>query len=72
MPDTFPAGLGEPINTIITADSDSEVLVDSADNGGLRNYFQAIGFAGECLGQHEGSDQAANLGDGHGYCESQF
>jgi hypothetical protein len=24
------------------------------------------GLAGECLGQHEGSDQGANLGDGNG------
>ena len=30
-------------------------------------FFRSIGFAGECLGQHSGSDQAANLGDGHGY-----
>lgn len=29
--------------------------------------FRSIGFAGECLGQHSGSNQAANLGDGHGY-----
>lgn len=27
----------------------------------------ALGFAGECLGQHSGSDQQADLGDGHGY-----
>ena len=27
----------------------------------------SFGFSGECLGQHSGSDQAANLGDGNGY-----
>ena len=32
-------------------------------NHGLRSF----GFSGECLGQHDGSDQAANLGDGNGY-----
>jgi len=65
--DTFPAGLGEPINIILTTNSDAAVLVDQQNDGGLRNYFQAVGFAGECLGQHSGSDQAANLGDGNGY-----
>jgi hypothetical protein len=29
--------------------------------------FRSIGFAAECLGQHSGGDQEANLGDGHGY-----
>jgi hypothetical protein len=24
-------------------------------------------FAGECLGQHSGGDQLADLGDGHGF-----
>lgn len=60
------------------------MLVDSASNGGLQNYymlvilvnmelrllillFSSLGFAGECLGQHQGSDQGANLGDGNGY-----
>ncbi|KAI9443557.1 hypothetical protein H4582DRAFT_2118377 [Lactarius indigo] len=64
---TFPAGLGEPINLILLGTSDAAVLVDQQNDGGLRNYFLSIGFAGECLGQHSGSDQAANLGDGHGY-----
>ncbi|KAH9014289.1 hypothetical protein EDB84DRAFT_1530082 [Lactarius hengduanensis] len=64
---TFPAGLGEPINVVLLGTSDSAVLVDQQNDGGLRNYFLSIGFAGECLGQHSGSDQAVNLGDGHGY-----
>jgi hypothetical protein len=29
--------------------------------------IRSFGFAGECLGQHSGSDQEVNLGDGHGY-----
>ncbi|KAF8491163.1 hypothetical protein F5888DRAFT_1795859 [Russula emetica] len=65
--DTFPAGLGEPINAVILGTSDPAVLVDQQNDGGLRNYFLSFGFAGECLGQHSGSDQEANLGDGHGY-----
>jgi len=64
---TFPPGLGEPINIVILASSSPAVLVDQQTDGGLRNYFLSFGFAGECLGQHSGSDQQANLGDGHGY-----
>ncbi|KAH9954977.1 hypothetical protein BC827DRAFT_1142256 [Russula dissimulans] len=64
---TFPPGLGEPINVVILASSSPAVLVDQQTNGGLRNYFLSFGFASECLGQHSGSDQEANLGDGHGY-----
>ncbi|KAI6030426.1 hypothetical protein F5J12DRAFT_800289 [Pisolithus orientalis] len=67
VPDTYPAGLGEPLNIIISAYSDSEVLQNTVDNGGLINYFQSFGFSTECLGQHSGSDQAANLGDGNGW-----
>ncbi|KAG9096262.1 hypothetical protein FRC06_008861 [Ceratobasidium sp. 370] len=63
---TFPAGLGEPLNVILSAKSDSAVLVDREDKGGLRNYFLSMDFSGECLGQHLGSDQQANLGDGKG------
>ncbi|KAG8736833.1 hypothetical protein FRC10_008805 [Ceratobasidium sp. 414] len=63
---TFPAGLGEPLNIILSAKSDSAVLVDQEDKGGLRNYFLSMDFSGECLGQHLGSDQQANLGDGKG------
>lgn len=29
---------------------------------------RSFGYSGECLGQHLGDDQAANLGDGHGLC----
>ncbi|EJC98979.1 uncharacterized protein FOMMEDRAFT_23338 [Fomitiporia mediterranea MF3/22] len=67
IPQTFPEGLGEPLNVILSANSDAAVLVDSEDHGGLQNYFISLGFAGECLGQHSGSDQMANLGDGDGY-----
>lgn len=33
-------GLGEPLNAIISGNSDKDVLVDQATDGGLRNYFQ--------------------------------
>ncbi|KZV95485.1 hypothetical protein EXIGLDRAFT_735208 [Exidia glandulosa HHB12029] len=66
VPGTFPEGLGEPLNVVISGNSDAAVLVDSPQNGGLRNYWLSLRFAGECLGQHLGSDQAANLGDGNG------
>ncbi|KAG9316030.1 hypothetical protein JVU11DRAFT_3692 [Chiua virens] len=64
---TYPPGLGEPINIIISAYSSSAVLQNTVDNGGLINYFESIGFSTECLGQHSGDNQAANLGDGNGY-----
>ncbi|KAH9847917.1 hypothetical protein C2E23DRAFT_889542 [Lenzites betulinus] len=58
-------GLGEPLNVILSANSDADVLVDQEDAGGLRNYFLSVGFAAECLGQHAGDPQTANLGDGN-------
>jgi len=67
VPGTFPAGLGEPLNAIITGDSDADLLMDNQVDGGLRNYFLSFGYSSECLGQHLGDDQGANLGDGHGY-----
>ncbi|KAF8157955.1 hypothetical protein B0H34DRAFT_706920 [Crassisporium funariophilum] len=67
IPVTYPMGQGEPLNAIITGNSDERVLKDIETDGGLRNYFLSLGFSGECLGQHAGSDQAANLGDGNGY-----
>lgn len=39
---TYPAGLGEPLNVIISAYSDSRVLQDTGNNGGLINYFQWV------------------------------
>ncbi|EIW70797.1 hypothetical protein TREMEDRAFT_28920, partial [Tremella mesenterica DSM 1558] len=63
---TFPQGLGEPMNIIISAESDSEVLVHSADNGGFLNLMLSTFLASECLGQHLGDTQAANLGESSG------
>lgn len=64
---TWPEGLGEPLNLIISGKSAAAVLKDTETDGGLRNYFLAVGFSGECLGQHAGNGQGANLGDGLGY-----
>ncbi|KAL4249062.1 hypothetical protein ABKN59_007535 [Abortiporus biennis] len=66
VPGTNPPNLGEPLNVIISANSDSQVLVDQEIDGGLRNYFLSFGFSAECLGQHSGDAQGANLGDGLG------
>ncbi|WVW83712.1 hypothetical protein I302_105733 [Kwoniella bestiolae CBS 10118] len=63
---TYPAGLGEPLNVILSADSDKEVLVKSTDKGGFLNYMLVAGLGEECLGQHLGSIQEANLGDSQG------
>ncbi|KAJ3744403.1 hypothetical protein DFH05DRAFT_1399276 [Lentinula detonsa] len=64
--DTSPPGQQEPINLILSANSDSTVLEDGNIDGGLQTYFNSLGFAGECLGNHLGDDQSANLGDGNG------
>ncbi|WVQ82204.1 hypothetical protein IAT38_004332 [Cryptococcus sp. DSM 104549] len=63
---TYPAGLGEPLNVILSADSDAAVLEKSTEKGGFLNYMLTAGLGEECLGQHLGSDQSANLGDGQG------
>ncbi|KAJ7188399.1 hypothetical protein C8R46DRAFT_1205554 [Mycena filopes] len=55
--------LGEPLNVIISGLSSAAVLTD----GGFLNFARAIGFSTECLGQHIGGPQTANLGDGNGY-----
>ena len=86
---TYPAGQGEPVNIIISGDSDEEVLADNEDKGGILNYYlcapvttsvntfllmlfgRSLHFSGECLGQHAGSSQRVNLGDGKGYCTFQ-
>ncbi|PFH51248.1 hypothetical protein AMATHDRAFT_3242 [Amanita thiersii Skay4041] len=61
------SGQGEPLNVIISGASDPTVLVDQDMDGGLGNYFLSFGFSSECLGQHIGNSQRANLGDGQGY-----
>jgi len=56
------AGLGEPLNVIISGKSSPEVLTDD----GLLNWARSIGFSHEFLGLHSGTPQTANLGDGNG------
>ncbi|KAG7445572.1 uncharacterized protein BT62DRAFT_932698 [Guyanagaster necrorhizus] len=63
---TYPPGQQEPLNMIISGNSDEAVLALQQTDGGLLNYFLSLSFAGECLGLHEGDSQQANLGDGKG------
>jgi len=79
---TYPAGLGEPLNIILSGDSDDDVLVQSADNGGFLNYMlyvlkghlghtqklidRSANLGEECLTLKLGSSQRADLGDGQG------
>ncbi|KAJ7217675.1 hypothetical protein GGX14DRAFT_437736 [Mycena pura] len=56
------AGLGEPLNVVVSAQSSPEVLQPD----GFLQYAQAIGFNIECFGLHIGAAQSANLGDGRG------
>lgn len=56
--------LGEPLNVIISAKSDSGVLTTE----GLEEYFESLYFSpGDCGGLSAGGAQQANLGDGSGY-----
>ncbi|KDQ16114.1 hypothetical protein BOTBODRAFT_268237 [Botryobasidium botryosum FD-172 SS1] len=57
------AGLGEPLNIIVSGLSSSKVLTDD----GIKNWARSYGFSTECLGLHIGDKQQANLGDGKGY-----
>ena len=91
MNGTLPPGQGEPLNMIISGNSDARVLVDAQPNGGLINFFlyvyetrclcrmsllifnfnfRSFGYSNECLNQHSGAPQEANLGDGNGYGQS--
>ncbi|KAK4688564.1 hypothetical protein P7C73_g1548, partial [Tremellales sp. Uapishka_1] len=63
---TYPAGLGEPLNVILSAESDAAVLQQTTADGGFLNFMLSAQLGQECLGQHLGDDQMANLGDGHG------
>ena len=44
-------GLGEPINVIVSGNSDSQVLSPE----GFFNYALSLEFGTECLGQHLGA-----------------
>ena len=43
-------GLGEPINVIVSGESDSQVLSPA----GFYNYALSLDFGEECLGLHDG------------------
>ncbi|KAG1748596.1 hypothetical protein EDB19DRAFT_1682560 [Suillus lakei] len=51
---------GEPLNVIISNQSDPFILTDA----GFRLYYKSIGFSEECLGLHYGDIHEADLGDG--------
>lgn len=53
---------GEPLNIIISNQSDPFVLTED----GFRMYYKSIGFSEECLGLHFGQLHLADLGDGDG------
>jgi hypothetical protein len=74
----YPAGLGEPLNVILSGNSDPDVLNsgkyfltyiaslgESGDVTATISKFVA-GFSGTCLGQIPANQQRANLGDGKG------
>ena len=68
MLDLVGNGYREPINVIISGQSDRSVLSEQ----GLLDYVRSIGFSFECLHIHLGGLQHANLGDGNGYVPQLF
>ncbi|KAN0066535.1 hypothetical protein ACQY0O_000629 [Thecaphora frezii] len=57
------SGAGEPLNVIISAASDPDVLTQA----GFEEYVESLLFSpGDCLSISIGTPQMANLGDGNG------
>ncbi|ETS63262.1 hypothetical protein PaG_01537 [Moesziomyces aphidis] len=57
------SGLGEPLNVIVSGQSDSGVL----SQDGFEEFSRALYFSpGSCLNISQGGYQTANLGDGNG------
>lgn len=61
------AGLGEPLNVIISALSSPELLT----RRGLQGYLRSLDFDMECLGLHKGTAQKAFL-DPRGWVDENF
>ncbi|GJJ15929.1 hypothetical protein Clacol_010208 [Clathrus columnatus] len=59
---------GEPLNVIISADSDPNILTLE----GLKLYANSLGYAEECLGLHAGRLHQADLGDGEGPKDQEY
>ncbi|GAA5886074.1 hypothetical protein JCM6882_004254 [Rhodosporidiobolus microsporus] len=59
---TYPAGLGEPLNIVVSAESDPLIMTDE----GFFDWAESLQYGRECLGQSDGEKQSANLGDGKG------
>lgn len=58
------SNVGEPLNVIISGDSDKEVLTSE----GASEYFESLFFSpGSCAGISAGGPQLADLGDGKGF-----
>lgn len=57
------SGLGEPVNVIVSGQSDAGVL----SQAGFEEFSRAVSFSpGSCLGISQGTAQTLNLGDGNG------
>ncbi|KAJ9108855.1 hypothetical protein QFC21_000175 [Naganishia friedmannii] len=63
------AGLGEPLNAILSAESDLRVLKINPDKGGFLGYMLSTQLSQECFNMHSGGSQQANLGDGKGFVD---
>lgn len=61
------AGLGEPLNVIISALSTPDLLTRK----GLQGYLRSLDFDMECLGLHSGNPQRAFL-DPRGWVDENF
>lgn len=61
------AGLGEPLNVIVSALSSPELLTRK----GLQGYLRSLDFDMECFGLHQGAAQKAFL-DPRGWVDENF
>ncbi|GAA6033707.1 hypothetical protein JCM8097_004392 [Rhodosporidiobolus ruineniae] len=58
----FPPGVGEPLNVVLSANSDA--FVKTLD--GLVDYMRTVPLVKTCTDEQDGESEKANLGDGSG------
>lgn len=65
---TYPAGLGEPLNIVVSAKSDRDALTKER----FRDWLESVGFGIQCVDVSLGSLQGTDLGDGNGATRAEY
>ncbi|KAG7445563.1 uncharacterized protein BT62DRAFT_969236 [Guyanagaster necrorhizus] len=63
VPQTHPDGQREPVNAIISGNSDQAVLAQQSMDRGLMNYFPAVAISATGTNQHTSNSQQVDSGD---------